>query len=209
MFPSFWAFTCAPCHINGLPCQTRPEGSIAKWYPMSPHRPPSRRRCDFRIVSNREAAEYFEVDVKGVIPSWWMVMYLTGNMRFMLPGIGWPFAHVEREIAPKVTRASGKDADWVVNANSGGGDADQMGLGRADVTFLVPHPTNVNAVTKRNDRLASRPWLVLVCGDSGFVKNIKSLNKSVSSRRGFCLQKRWNDVLYMDINGGIIGAEKV
>jgi hypothetical protein len=40
--------------------------------------------------------------VKAVIPSWWMVIRFTGCMRFMLAGIGLPFAQSEREMIPDI-----------------------------------------------------------------------------------------------------------
>ena len=85
-----------------------------------------------------------------------MVMYLAGNIRFIFRGMGCPFAQIEREIAPCSSVATGSCAGLVGSSSSGDLEADQMGLGNAEVIFFVPQPTNVSALANKNMRLARR-----------------------------------------------------
>ena len=69
-------------------------------------------------------------------------------MRSMFRGIGSPFAHVLREIAPGNVPIEFVGSGSTTEATGGSkltGVFGQIGLGREDVTRLVPHPVNSNA----------------------------------------------------------------
>ena len=108
-------------------------------------------------------------------------MYLTGSMRFMLRGMGCPFAHALLEIAPNIFVGSGSTAFVGGRSSVGGLEPDQIGLGNVLVTLFVPQPTKNIALANKKVRLAATyvegsrfefSWVVLV---------IRSADISVSS----------------------------
>ena len=70
----------------------------------------------------------------------------------MLRGIGFPFAHDFREIAPSVFVPVGSNTG-AATVGSSLVFSSQIGLGKTEVTFLVPQPT-------RNMELAKRKCLL-------------------------------------------------
>ena len=75
----------------------------------------------------------------------------------MFLGIGWPFAHFEREIALI-------EIEDLVGATGGVGltisvrDPDQTGLGKEEVARLVPHPMRNTTPAKRKPLRVWRPY---------------------------------------------------
>ena len=73
----------------------------------------------------------------------------------MFRGIGLPFAHVERVIAPIELFGSGNVTGWAEISKEDDCELDQIGLGNVDVSFFVPQPTRVIALANKNARRAS------------------------------------------------------
>jgi hypothetical protein len=104
-------------------------------------------------------------------------MYFTGNILFMFLGIGFPFAQLVLEIAPKEPVATGNVARIGCVVSSSASFCSQMGLGNTEVIFFVPHPA-------RNTVLAAKKPRRFTLLDSEFfggVLGIKTYNKSLSS----------------------------
>ena len=78
-------------------------------------------------------------------------MYFTGNILFIFIGIGFPFAHVDLEIAPieRVCFGSMAGMDAV---DSGVEEWSQIGLGNTEVTCLVLQPASNRPLVARNIR---------------------------------------------------------
>ena len=75
----------------------------------------------------------------------------------MFLGIGWPFAHFEREIAPiEIVDLVGVTGE--VGLTISVRDPDQTGLGKEEVARLVPHPMRNTTPAKRKPLRVWRPY---------------------------------------------------
>ena len=102
-------------------------------------------RCPARISSILAAIWACEFSETGGMPSWWIVMWRTGVMRFMSAGTGVPRAHASRETSPGIAPESGE-----TTVSTGAGvrrpgtfarSSGQSGSGReARVAAEVPQP---------------------------------------------------------------------